>query len=156
MQGHHVDFVRVTRSGGVVTRGTDYRRTARVSRVKEYFYGVRGDLSPISYTVSFDKLQIYKIGGGPKAPTSALPIGATAKADPLRKTKVNHCTDVLHCLLGVSYAQTPEQLLDINVAGFLYVTSVDTKQNQLTYLQPCPGELPGRFLIAGSFRTYFE
>lgn len=154
--GHRVDFVKVSKSAGVVTRERDYRKTSRMSRVREYFYGVRNDLSPTSCTVKLDKLQIYKIGGGPKAPTSALPIGATAVANPLRITKVNHCSEVLNCLLGVSFAATPEQLLSVNVAGFLYVTDVDNKQNQITYLQPCPGELPGKLLIAGSFQVYFE
>ena len=46
-----------------------------MQRVKEYFYGVRGDLSPHSQTVRLDDLRIYRIGGGPRAPTSALPIG---------------------------------------------------------------------------------
>ena len=103
-----------------------------------------------------DNLHIYKVGGAPKAPTSALPIGASAVADPLRITKVTNCSEVLHCLLAVSHADDPEQLLSVNVAGFLYVTDVDIKQNQITYLQPSPGPLPGKFLMMGSFQVYFE
>lgn len=153
---HHVDFVKVSKSGGVVTRQPPYRKSARISRVKEYFYGVKEDLNPISMTMKMDNLQIYKVGGGPKAPTSALPIGASAVADPLRITKVTSCSEVLHCLLAVSHADDPEQLPSVNVAGFLYVTDVDIKQNQITYLQPCPGPLPGKFLMMGSFQVYFE
>ena len=46
-----------------------------MQRVREYFYGVRGDLSPASQTARLDDLRIYRIGGGPRAPTSALPLG---------------------------------------------------------------------------------
>ena len=45
-------------------------------QVREYFYGPRGDLSPHSQTVRWDELRLYAVGGGPRAPTSALPIGA--------------------------------------------------------------------------------
>ena len=51
------------------------RKNARTQRVREYFYGVRGDLQPQAQTVRFDELAIYKVGGGPKAPSTALPIG---------------------------------------------------------------------------------
>ena len=103
-----------------------------------------------------DQLEVYKVGGGPKAPLSALPIGATAVADPLRIAPVTSCSELLRCLLAVSHAQAPEQLLSSNVAGFLYVTDVDVKQNTITFLAPCPGPLPGKYLMTGSFQVYFE
>ena len=59
-----------------MSRPPAVRKQARMQRVREYFYGVRGDLSPHSQTVRLDDLRIYRIGGGPRAPTSALPIGA--------------------------------------------------------------------------------
>lgn len=70
-----VTVVRLHSSGGVVTRTPQVRKSARTRRVKEYFYGVRGDLSPHSQTVSFEELRIFRIGGGPRAPSSALPLG---------------------------------------------------------------------------------
>lgn len=151
-----MDFVKVSKSGGVVTRQPSYRKVSRTSRVKEYFYGVKGDLNPVSTSYKLDSLQIYKVGGGPKAPTSALPIGASAVANPLRLVKVTNCSEMLNCLLAVSHAETPERLLTDNVAGFLYVSDVDIKQNSITCLQPMPGDLPGKFLIMGSFQVYFE
>ena len=48
---------------------------ARAPQVREYFYGPRGDLSPHSQTVRWDELKLYAVGGGPRAPSSALPIG---------------------------------------------------------------------------------
>ncbi|GJY93922.1 hypothetical protein Tco_0509704 [Tanacetum coccineum] len=44
--------------------------------VVEYFYGLSNDLSPNSSIANFSDLAIYKIGGGPQASASAMPIGA--------------------------------------------------------------------------------
>jgi len=229
--------VRLHSSGGVVSRTGAVRKQARMQRVKEYFYGVRGDLSPHSQTVRLDDLRIYRIGGGPRAPTSALPIGvaplfarasiflplqqskdaigifdiadilskeyfathsknltqkppngetyidvscvitrfytnslrtgviphkvmlragASSVADPLRITPVSASLDLVHAMLAVSHAVTPDQLLSVNVAGFVLITDVDIVHRTITYLAPCPGPLPGKYLIAGSFKVFIE
>ena len=77
-------MVRLASSGGVVTRSPTVRKSARTQRVRAYFYGPRGDLSPASQTVRFDELKIYRVGGGPRAPTSALPLGAALSSFHLR------------------------------------------------------------------------
>lgn len=86
-QGQDVEIVRLKQSGGVVARPRELRQAARVERVREYFYGIRKELAPHSQTVNTHSLQgrIYRVGTGPRAPTSALPIGATSVADPLRR-----------------------------------------------------------------------
>lgn len=48
--------------------------------MRDYFYGPRGDLSPHVLRLKFDEVSVYRVGGGPRAPTSALPIGASAHA----------------------------------------------------------------------------
>ena len=70
-----IEILKVTRSEGVVTRSTVFRKNTRTLRCKEYFYGPQGNLMPHSQTVRLSDLKIYRIGGGPRAPTSALPIG---------------------------------------------------------------------------------
>ena len=65
-------------SPGAVPRNTDYRRKSRMQRVREYFYGPKNDMSPHSSSARFDELQVYRVGGAPRAPSSALPIGAEA------------------------------------------------------------------------------
>ncbi len=62
------------------------------------------------------------MGGGPRAPSSALPIGAVASApDPLRVTHMPVTGELTQSLLAVSHAETPEQVLTSNVAGFILV-----------------------------------
>lgn len=69
------------------------------------------DLSPHSNIANFSDLSIYRIGGGPQAPRSALPIGAEPAADPTRLVLVNINRDLLHLVLAVSYAKEPEQIV---------------------------------------------
>lgn len=78
---------------------------------QEYFYGLRNDLCPHSNVVNFSDLHVYRIGGGPQAPRSALPIGAEPTADPTRLVPVNINSDLLHLVLAVSYAKEPNQII---------------------------------------------
>lgn len=89
--------------------------------IRPHTRSVRGGLNPVMQTVPADKLLVFKVGGGPRAPTSALPIGAVATADPLR---VSHCVmspELMQGVLAVSHAATPDLILSTNVAGFILV-----------------------------------
>nr|XP_016513218.1 PREDICTED: protein CLP1 homolog isoform X3 [Nicotiana tabacum] len=151
----NVDVVKLQKSGGVVSRNAKVRQKARGYRIREYFYGPSNDLSPHSNVVNFGDLFIYRIGGGPQAPRSALPIGAEPAADPTRLVSVSINRDLLHLVLAVSYANEPDQIISSNVAGFIYVTDVDMHRKKITYLAPCAGELPSKYLIVGTL-TWIE
>ncbi|KAL9269625.1 CLP1-like protein [Drosera capensis] len=137
-----VDVVKLQKSGGVVSRNAKYRQKSRGYRIREYFYGISNDLSPHSNVANFSDLSVYKIGGGPQAPRSALPIGAEPAADPTRVVQVNISQDLLHLVLAVSFAKDADQILSSNVAGFIYITDVDMQRRKITYLAPSAGELP--------------
>lgn len=78
-------------------------------------------------------------------------------ADPLRVTALTQLTgDLQNSLVAVSHANTPDQLLSVSVAGFLYITNVDKDQRTITYLAPCPGHLPGKYLLTGNLKVFFE
>ncbi|GAB4822312.1 hypothetical protein N2152v2_009358 [Parachlorella kessleri] len=148
--------VKLSKSGGVVTRSRELRQQARKLRVEEYFFGVLKELSPASQTAPLEELQVYRVGGGPKAPTSALPIGATSVADPLKLSRVPNAQDLAYSLVAVSHAPAAELLLSVNVAGFIYIQDVDLAKGTVSYLAPCPGPLPGSFLLAGNFKVYLD
>lgn len=150
-----VDVVKLQKSGGVVSRNAKYRQKSRSYRIREYFYGIANDLSPHSNIANFSDLFIYRIGGGPQAPRSALPIGADPVANPLRFTPVNIDRDLLHVVLAVSYAQEPDQIVSSNVAGFIYITDIDLQRRKVTYLSPTVGDLPSKYLIMGTL-TWLE
>jgi polyribonucleotide 5'-hydroxyl-kinase len=95
-------------------------------------------------------------GGGFRAPSSALPLGAVSKADPLKITPVVVDSTLMQSLLAVSHAQTPDQLVHSNVAGFILVTEVDVTRGTVTYLSPTAGQLPGRYLLQGSQKIILD
>lgn len=78
---------------------------------QEYFYGLVNDLSPHSNIANFGDLVVYRIGGGPQAPRSALPIGAEPAADPTRLVPVSINRDLLHVVLAVSFAKEPDEII---------------------------------------------
>jgi hypothetical protein len=54
-----------------VERTPEFRRKSRDARIREYFYGPAGDLSPHSHTMAFGQVSIFRVGSGPRAPSSA-------------------------------------------------------------------------------------
>ncbi|XP_068335410.1 protein CLP1 homolog isoform X1 [Pyrus communis] len=150
-----VDVVKLQKSGGVVSRNAKFRQKSRSHRIREYFYGLANDLSPHSNIANFSDFSVCRIGGGPQAPRSALPIGAEPAADPTRLAPVNINRDLLHTILAVSFAKEPDQIISSNVAGFVFVTDVDIQRKTITYLAPSAGELPSKYLTAGTV-TWLE
>ena len=148
--------VKLPRSEGAVARDGDARRAARAAAVKTYFYGPAGDLAPASLRLRADEMRLYRAGGGPRAPSTALPIGAAATADPLRVEARPPGPDLLHSLLAVSHANDPADLLACNVAGFLYVTGVERDGGAYTVLAPRGGALPGKLMLAGNIKVFLE
>ncbi|XAR71225.1 hypothetical protein NMG60_11028392 [Bertholletia excelsa] len=151
----NVDVVKLQKSGGVVSRNAKVRQKARSYRIREYFYGLANDLSPHSNIANFSDLSVYRIGGGPQAPRSALPIGAEPAADPTRLVPVTISQDLLHLVLAVSFAKDPDEIISSNVAGFIYITDIDIQRKKITYLAPSAGVLPSRSLIMGTL-TWLE
>ncbi|XP_057776196.1 protein CLP1 homolog [Salvia miltiorrhiza] len=146
----NVDVVKLQKSGGVVSRNAKVRQKARGSRIREYFYGPANDLSPHSNTANFSDLLIYRIGGGPQAPRSALPVGAEPVSDRLRVAPVSVNQDLHHLVLAVSFAKEPDEIMSSNVAGFIWVTDINFESKKITYLAPSAGSLPGKYLIVGN------
>jgi len=115
--GRYVQVWKLPKSGGVVERSPEYRRKSRDARMREYFYGAAGDLSPHSHTAAFGHVSIFRVGSGPRAPSSALPIGKESSADPLRVSTVAPSMSLLNSVLAVSHGKTQAELLSSNVAG---------------------------------------
>lgn len=76
-----IEFVKLNKSGGVLRRDADRRAKDRQLAIREYFYGARGELHPHHTVVSSSVLHMTKVGGGPQAPDTALPLGAERTVD---------------------------------------------------------------------------
>lgn len=151
-----IDIVKVPKSGGVVSRGKDYRQKSRQMRIKEYFYGHEQEFSPHSQNVPFESLKAYRVEKPKTASNHALPVGQVVEHSALTVVPMDSSKDLMHTLLAVSHASKLEEIAAQNIAGFIYVSDIDTTNNRLTYLAPCPGPLPGKFLLGGTLKAYFE
>mmetsp|Transcript_36431 Transcript_36431/g.46754 ORF Transcript_36431/g.46754 Transcript_36431/m.46754 type:complete len:183 (-) Transcript_36431:310-858(-) len=171
-----VNVVKLPRSGGVVNRDSKFRRSARKSRVKEYFYGTErpgGALSPAMVEYNYSKLNVYRVGGD-ELSEAMLPVGQKSTLDPLQINKVSLSQELLHSLLAVCHpvvtadgtvlfteeekkdskdnSTIGKDLLSTNIAGFLYVTEVNLEKQRISFLSPCSGALPSYFLLMGSLK----
>jgi len=148
-----IEVWKLPKSGGVVERSPAFRRASRDAAIRAYFYGADGDLRPSSTTVDFGKVSVFKIGSGPRAPSSALPIGQKTSADPLRVSTVAPSMGLLNAVLAVSHGKTQTEILNQNVAGFIFVTEVDMANGRFTYTSPAgSGALPSRNLVVGTLK----
>ena len=68
-----VQVWKLPKSGGVVERDAAFRRKCRDRKIREYFYGPGDSLAPSSNTLPFGAVSIFKIGSGPRAPTTRTP-----------------------------------------------------------------------------------
>lgn len=118
------DFVKVVflpKSGGVVERSQAQRTEARDQGVREYFYGSRTPLYPHSFEVKWSEARLYKVGA-PVLPASCMPVGMKAEDNLTKLVAVTSGPNLLHHLLSVSFADSPEDdVVQTNVAGFVCV-----------------------------------
>lgn len=155
LRSEQVEIVKLPKSGGVVTRTTAFRRRTRTDAIKQYFYGPASDLCPQNTFVKFADVSIFRISTGPRAPASALPIGFQDTHDPLGLEKMTPSNELVNKVLSVSYSTSEEDILGANIAGYVVVKEVDLKRQSMKVLSPCPGPLPGKFLLMGEL-TWME
>lgn len=162
-KGSGAAIVKLTRSGGVVTRDQTYRRKSRNEKIREYFYGrkVQDGLStkymPSRITVPFNSVVIVQIGGNTLT-ENMMPVGQTS-TNTLQVLPITPSIDLLHSVLGVyqpceavAGTDVPQSLIQTNVAGFIYVVEVHLDQGHMIALSPCPGALPGKYLLQGTIK----
>eukprot|EP00668_Euglena_longa_P000470 GGOE01000592.1.p1 GENE.GGOE01000592.1~~GGOE01000592.1.p1 ORF type:complete len:444 (-),score=126.50 GGOE01000592.1:233-1564(-) len=156
--GTALHLEKVVKSGGVVTRSQEVRKQEIGWLIKEYFYGSRCQiggmvLNPHRSTVSFDAVQVVRIGGH-RVQSYLLPAGAKSQVDPCQPVKVDPTEQLQHRLAGLSFARTEDELISSNVLGLVWIQSVDVAQRRLTLLLPSPApsadQLPGRFIVVGN------
>ncbi|XP_053923312.1 polyribonucleotide 5'-hydroxyl-kinase Clp1 isoform X2 [Cuculus canorus] len=149
---HFVRTVLLPKSGGVVERSKDFRRECRDDRIREYFYGFRGCFYPHAFDVKFSDVKIYKVGA-PTIPDSCLPLGMSQEDNQLKLVPVTPGRDMVHHLLSVSTADSPDDpISESSVAGFIVVTAVDPERQLFTVLSPAPRPLPKSFLLIMDIR----
>jgi polyribonucleotide 5'-hydroxyl-kinase len=148
--------VKLSKSGGVITRSPMAREKAWRARIHEYFYGVRAELHPHSSVYDFSACQVFSITNAPQAPSTALPIGMKVPDDQMvaHQLPVSRYPSLMYSVLAVMMSDSGQcdDLLRANVAGFVWVTQVDMERQKVTVLTPSPVALPSCWLLAGSVK----
>ncbi|THU84917.1 Clp1-domain-containing protein [Dendrothele bispora CBS 962.96] len=177
--GSRLTVVKIPKSGGVVELDRSYRERVHNYQVHNYFYGeviapppgvksaTQGgetltdlNLAPSSTAVNFSDLKIYRIGAETMAPSSALPIGAARVVSEMQPVAVDPSqpgSGLLNAILAIlapfhtdERERYDEEILDLNVIGFVVVTNLDIAHKKMTILSPTQGSLVGRTALIGS------
>ena len=161
--------VKLLKSPGIEQQSGLQRNLKRNLMIKSYFYGLYNELSPYQKIFHYQDIAIYKapvnVGGnnehsndknsnnGGSSMDSMLPMGQKATLDlnkPVLVTPSPHI--LLHSMLSVSYASTPDELFTSQSAGYVYVSAMNTEQQTITLLTPSISELPSQLLVLGTIK----
>lgn len=127
------------------TRAQEYMNL-RYSKIKEYFYGSELEsYNPMTSEVKFSFLKrlIYRIGNPLMLPASLMPLGRKEQDNQIKVSPYD-CTasDLLHHILAISYCRiddaiaNPEQVLRMNIMGFICITSLRNDGEIVSVLTP--------------------
>lgn len=145
--GNKVQIVHLPKSGGVVVRSQETRRSCRDDRVRAYFYGKKMNFYPHIFEVRFADIKIFKIGA-PAVPDSCLPLGMSPDQNETKLVAVQPGRDLKHCVLALSAAESLEEdLVKTNIIGFVVVNEVDLDRQMMVVLSPAPRPLPRKFFL---------
>ncbi|KAL9597140.1 MAG: hypothetical protein Q9219_005362 [cf. Caloplaca sp. 3 TL-2023] len=141
--------VKIDRSGGSVDRDSEYSRRYRLAQVREYFFGdTKVPLSPHTQQVDYTSDML----------ASLLP-GGEVEEEPTEKPiyeKVQPSPQMQNAILAIVQADvndTPENIRDASVIGFIQIIEVDEKRKKLRVLTPIGGRIPYRAMIWGAWPT---
>lgn len=129
------------------------------SQFRHYFYGFGKQLRPYNLVINFAAATLLSIDEVPMAAADQLPLGVA----PTQQLKVTHMPaaqtwpSLVKCVLAVSYARTAEEVPTTNIAGLVYVMSVDREASTASLLTPSPSEsLPGAGILLVSDIKFWE
>ncbi|KAI4134124.1 MAG: hypothetical protein LQ347_001783 [Umbilicaria vellea] len=156
-----ITVIKLDKSGGCVDRDEAYLKQYRQAQIREYFFGdSKITLSPHTQQVDFNQVTIYKVAEPSTVLNSLLPGGETEDAAlPSIFDKAAPSASMQNGILAIMHADandTPENIRDASVIGFVYVAEVDEKKKKLRVLAPLSGRLPNRAMIWGAWPDGIE
>ena len=148
----HSQVIKLNKSGGVVVRSDKEKNLIRNQLIRQYFYGISNELSPHTQVIHWREIEIYRLGGGYIAPNTALPIGGKRLVNQNKLTRIYPSNELLHSCMAISHTNAVDQILNVNVAGYVYCSAVDMNKKTITILTPAPGQLPSKLLLYGTVK----
>lgn len=153
------DFVKVVllpKSGGVVERSKNVRAERRDNKIREYFYGIQGNLCPHTFEIRFADVQIFKIGA-PELPISMLPLDMVVEDSRTKLVPIQPSGSLIHHVLSTSMANSvDDDVVLSNVSGFIVITEANMDKRSFTILSPSPRPFPWNILILMDDVTFME
>ena len=175
--------IKVPRSGGVVSRASDFILNSRSRSIRRYFYGSMVDppqqqqqtqmrdvvvhrvpqLTPFAVQLRFDKLTLYRYSSLSLS-ASLLPVTGAQSTEPVQLERVEITEKLQHVILALCHPQAvsayeqsgkARDLYESGVAGFCVVERVLMETDMIHLLSPCAGNLPSHTLIVGDI-TWME
>eukprot|EP01080_Neovahlkampfia_damariscottae_P007734 gene7734-12204_t len=145
---------KIIKSGGVISRNKTFRKSTRMGKIREYFYGIEDNLSPHSLHLNFDEIEIGQVGtsSSKQTPSFLLPIGQKSSYDPTEVEPVIINEQLMHSILAVSQSNDLNDIANKPVYGYIYCTNVDMEKKTISVLSPSPGKLPSKILILGTLK----
>eukprot|EP00163_Fabomonas_tropica_P002534 TRINITY_DN1194_c0_g1_i1.p1 TRINITY_DN1194_c0_g1~~TRINITY_DN1194_c0_g1_i1.p1 ORF type:complete len:199 (+),score=22.71 TRINITY_DN1194_c0_g1_i1:906-1502(+) len=149
LRGRSVHIKQLAKSDGVLSRSASYRASARMQRIRQYFYGTDGTLCPMSTVIPFNSVQVFRVNMKHPVIEGREEESYTGKGDVVTQ-RVELSSELVHHVLAVSFATSESEVTRANVAGFVYCQSVNEEQGTITVLSPSPGPLPNQVLLLGT------
>jgi hypothetical protein len=140
------------------------------AKFNDYFYGKPQGTTTQYQPERMDGLELNRFSffrfGGFQLSEGMRAFGeVTSPEDAYRPTKINRLTTELErnvvALLhspasqddqGLRPGELSPQLLQSNVAGFIYILKIDVDNNTMDILSPCPGQLPSTNVLVGNMK----
>ncbi|KAL8911302.1 MAG: hypothetical protein Q9171_003510 [Xanthocarpia ochracea] len=158
--GETITVVKLDRSGGSVDRDEEFLHRSRKAQFIKYFYGdSKMELHPRTTEYDFNHVSIYKIPDTTSDMLASLLPGGepddtvSHQRKPIYE-KVHPSPQMHNGILAVVQADvndTPENIRDASVLGFVQITEVDERRRKLKILSPIGLRVPQRALIWGSW-----
>ena len=148
--GDTITVIKLDRSGGCVDRDEAFRQQCGQVQIKNYFFGdAKTTLSPHTQQVDFAQLAIFKlIRQSPGDETSSFLPGGYESNDVNAASTIERIASptlqLQNALLAILHADpsdSPEEIRDSSVKGFVYVVEVDELKKKVKVLAPISGRL---------------
>ncbi|KAL8772678.1 MAG: hypothetical protein Q9209_002339 [Squamulea sp. 1 TL-2023] len=158
--GELTTVIKLDRSGGSVDRDEEFLRRFRKAQFIKYFYGdAKMELHPRTMEYDYSHVSIYKTPNATSDLLASLLPGGEAEDDVSQRPiyeKVQPSPQMQNGILAVVQADpndTPENIRDASVLGFVQITEVDERRKKLKILPPLGLQIPRHALVWGSWPT---
>ena len=152
-----VQVIKLPQSGAVGLQDVEQVKSLQARSIKRYFEGTKAmPLAPTHKVVKLEELKLFKVHNRIRPDSGILPVGHESTLDEDCCTQITSLDpSLIHKVLAISFAQSDKELQEANpelrknVAGLVYVESIDTDAGTLNLVVPSNQPFPTQYLLKG-------